>query len=433
MKISVFGLGYVGAVSSACFARDGFEVVGVDVHPEKVERVGAGKAPIIELGLGELLADAVRKGRLTTTTSARDAVAATQLSMISVGTPSRTDGAVDLAYVYKVCEEIGDAIAAKASPHVVVIRSTVAPGTTKRCTEILQQHAGGTPVHVAFNPEFLREGAAIRDFDAPPYTIIGTADPIAEKAVRELYAGVNAPVLVIPAEQAELIKASANAWHATKISFANEIGRLAKAHGVDGRAVMDLLVQDTKLNISPAYLKPGFAFGGSCLPKDVRALIAQGRDAGASLPLLESLLTSNDRHIDHAEALVLQQGKTRIGVLGLAFKAGTDDLRESPALELVRRLLDRGLAVRVLDDAVREATLIGSNRRFVEEHLPQLPSLLVGNESELLEHAELVVVTQGAARFRQWLDESAPHLPVVDLGGLYAATPPERNYDGIGW
>lgn len=432
MKISIFGLGYVGAVSAACFARDGFEVVGVDVHPDKVRRVGAGETPIIELGLGELLLAAVRAGRLTTTTSAQDAVAAAEVSIISVGTPSRPDGAVDLGYVFKVCEEIGDAIAAKKRAHVVVIRSTVAPGTTQRCTEILRRHAGDVPVHVAFNPEFLREGAAIRDFDAPPYTIAGTIDPVAEQAVRKLYAGVNAPFLVLPPEQAELIKASANAWHATKIAFANEIGRLAKAYEVDGRAVMDLLVQDTKLNISPAYLKPGFAFGGSCLPKDVRALIAQGRAGGVDLPLLQALLDSNTRHIDHAESMILVHKPRCIGVLGMAFKAGTDDLRESPALELVRRLLARQFPVRVLDDAVHEATLIGSNRRFVEEHLPLLPMLLVKSEDELRE-ADLVVVTQNTARFRTVLEALDPSVVVLDFAGLLANTPPERTYDGIAW
>ena len=433
MKVSVFGLGYVGAVSAACFARDGFDVIGVDVSREKVALVGSGKAPIIELGLGELLQNAVQSGRLTTTTSANDAVSGTELSLISVGTPSHPDGSINLSYVHKVCEEIGAAVAAKGEPHTVVIRSTVVPGTTKACTDILQEHAGAQTVHVAFNPEFLREGAAIRDYDAPPYTIIGTDDAQAEAKVRQLYASVEAPTLVVRPEEAELIKSTANAWHATKIAFANEIGRLAKTHDVDGRIVMDLITKDTKLNVSPAYMKPGFAYGGSCLPKDVRALMAVGKNAGAALPLLDSLGASNLRHIEHAADLVRQSGKKNIGILGLAFKAGTDDLRESPAVALVEMLRTDGREIRILDSAVHEASLMGTNRAYVESHLPDLPDLLVADGDALLAHAELLVVTYASSAFRSIVQDAPDDVMVLDLAGLMSSPPEGSPYAGIAW
>ena len=433
MNVSVFGLGYVGVVTSACLVRDGFAVTGVDVNADKVTMVSEGQAPIIELGLSELLKAGVASGRLTATTSAADAVGRTDVSLVCVGTPSADDGSLDLSYVYKVCEEIGRAVARHGQPHVVILRSTVRPGTTSRCRQILQDHSAGVPVHVAFNPEFLREGSAIRDFDGPPYTVIGTEDTDAEQAVRALYAGVDAPFLVMDPAEAELVKATANAWHATKIVFANEIGRLAKAYDVNGRHVMETLKKDTKLNISPSYLSPGFAYGGSCLPKDVRALIAVGASEDVQLPLLRSLAESNRAQIDLALRQVLALGKRRIGLLGVAFKPGTDDLRESPGVILTHELMEHGLEIRILDEAVHTATLMGSNKRFVEQAMPRLPDLLVDSADELLRHAEALVITHGSARLRAVVERSGPDVPVMDLAGLFDTPPKGTMYDGIAW
>lgn len=433
MKVSVFGLGYVGAVSVACLARDGIDVIGVDVNPDKVAMVGSGMAPIIELGLAELLQEAVQSGRLTTTESASDAVQKSDLSLISVGTPSEPHGSINLEYVYKVCEEIGEAIAAKGTSHTVVIRSTVVPGTTERCSRILREHAGDCEVRVAFNPEFLREGTAIRDYDAPPYTLIGTDDAEAEAIVRQVYAAVDAPVIVVRPPEAELIKSTSNAWHATKIAFSNEIGRLAKGHSVDGRVVMDLVTQDTKLNVSAAYMKPGFAYGGSCLPKDVRALLAVAQAAGIELPLLESLDRTNRSHIEHTAQLVRATGKKKVGLLGVAFKGGTDDLRESPAVALIDLLRADGCEVRVLDPAVHGASLMGTNRQYVEAHLPDLSELLVADAKKILAHAEILVITYASSTFRRVIESASEDVVVLDLAGLINASREGRSYVGIGW
>ncbi|MCX7887220.1 MAG: UDP-glucose/GDP-mannose dehydrogenase family protein [Verrucomicrobiae bacterium] len=413
MKISVFGLGYVGSVTAACLARDGHKVIGVDVNPEKVSRVARGEPPVIEPGLGELLAEGVRAGRISATISAVDAVQATEVSLVSVATPSRPDGAPDLAALDAVCAQIGKAVDAKGSRHIVVIRSTVQPGTTQRCEGLIRQFAGAIPVHVAFNPEFLREGSAVADFLAPPYTIIGTTDPLAEQAVRELYGTIPAPVIVTEPAVAELVKLAANAWHATKICFANEIGRLAAGAAVSGRKVMDILVQDTKLNTSAAYLRPGFAFGGSCLPKDVRSLLHFARHHNVEVPLLAAIHRSNQVPIERAVERVLAQGKPRVGMLGLAFKPGSDDLRESPAVELAERLIGKGCDVRILDPTVHGSKLVGANRAYVEQHLPHLSKLLVADAKELVRHAELLLLMHDTAEFRAVVRQSG--LSCIDL------------------
>lgn len=433
MKVSVFGLGYVGAVTMACLSRDGINVIGVDVNPDKVKLLAEGKAPIIELGLSELLESGVKNGRLTATTSAVDAVAQTDISLVSVGTPSKPSGELTLDVVYKVCEEIGAAIKQKGSPHTVVIRSTVLPGTTLRCKEILQEYAGDVPVSVAFNPEFLREGSAIRDYDAPAYTIIGTDDAPAEQAVREMYSAVHAPVVVLSTAASEMIKLTANAWHATKITFANEIGRVAKSLGVDGREVMNVIADDTKLNVSRAYMRPGFAYGGSCLPKDVRAFTFYGIVESLNLPLLNALSDSNIAQIEKAVQQVLDTKKRKVGLLGLAFKSGTDDLRESPAVELAERLMGKGCDLRILDRAVSDAKLIGTNLDYIKDRMPHLDSLMVTNAQELLDHADVIVVTHGAAEFRNIIDLIDPSTPIIDLAGIFKSAPEGKNYDGIAW
>lgn len=413
MKISVFGLGYVGAVTTGCLARDGHAVVGVDINPDKVARIARGESPIIEDGLPELLAAGVKAGRISATTSALDAVKTTDLSLISVATPSRADDSFDLTALFNVCRQIGEAVAAKGRAHVVVIRSTVFPGTTHECRELLRQGAGNVPVHVAFNPEFLREGVALRDYDAPAYTIVGTTDPVAEAALRQLYATIFAPLFVTEPALAELIKLASNAWHATKVSFANEIGRIAGQVGVDGREMMEIFARDTKLNASAAYLQPGFAFGGSCLPKDVRSLTSFARLRNVEVPLLASLARTNQLQIDLAVARVLATGKRRVGLLGLAFKPGTDDLRESSSVELAERLMGKGCEVRILDNVVRGSELIGANRAYIEKHIPNLAGLLVADGPELLRHAEVIVITHDTAEFRALAQQA--NAPVLSL------------------
>ncbi|MEO6603050.1 MAG: nucleotide sugar dehydrogenase, partial [Polyangiaceae bacterium] len=305
MKVSIFGLGYVGSVSAAALARCGHHVIGVDVAADKVEAFARGVPPVHEEGLAEALRLAHQQGRIEATTSLEEAVSGSELSLICVGTPTRADGTPELGYVTRVCENLGNAIAIKRSRHLVVLRSTVPGGTTALCRSLLQERAGVDLVEVAFNPEFLREGCALSDFFDPPYTILGVTDDISEAKLRELYREVSGEVIITSLEQAEMVKLAANAWHATKITFANEIGMLAKQLNVDGRGVMDLLVRDTKLNVSPAYLRPGFAFGGSCLPKDVRALSSIARRSIVAVPLLDSLLTSNQKQIESAAALIL--------------------------------------------------------------------------------------------------------------------------------
>jgi len=433
MKVSIFGLGYVGAVSTACLARDGRHVIGVDVNPEKVRMVSSGQAPIMELGLSELLAAGIQNGTITATTRAAEAIDNSEVSLITVGTPSKSDGELDLSAVFGVCEEIGRAVAAKGAEHTVIIRSTVPAGTMKACREILQAQAGDTPVHVACNPEFLREGSAIRDYDSPAFTIIGTDDAAAEQAVRDLYAGVDAPFLVLAPEQAELIKASANAWHATKITFANEIGRLSKGLGVDGRVVMNVLKQDSKLNVSKAYMSPGFAYGGSCLPKDVRGLLSQAATANVHLPLLQALEDSNTRHIDAAEKMVTATNRSPIGIVGLAFKPGTDDLRESPAVELVQRLLAQKVDLIIFDEDVYAATLTGTNKQFVETQLPQLKELLVSDPELFGREAGALVFTHASPRLRSMIRPRDNTTPMIDLAGLFSEPPQHSAYEGSGW
>jgi len=421
LKVSVFGLGYVGAVMAACLVRDGHEVVGVDVNPDKVELVATGCAPFIEPGLAELLAVAARSGQLSATVDWSAAAISTDVSLVCVGTPSSPQGEHDLSQVMTVCEQIAGSFAASDSDHVLVLRSTVPPGTLERCREVFRARGCDGRVHCAFNPEFLREGSAISDYDDPPYTIIGTDDPIAERAVRELYAGLAAPVVVVAPGVAELVKSVANAWHATKITFANEVDRLARAFSVDGAEVMDVIARDTKLNVSAAYMKPGYAYGGSCLPKDVRNLVHHGRRFGLSVPLLESLPASNHAQVDLAIRAVLEHRPRRVLICGLAFKDGTDDLRESPSVPLVRGLLGEGCEVRIFDPAVRKAHLMGTNLAYIREHVPEFETLLVDGDDGIGRWPDLAVVAFATQEFAELLARN-PETPVLDLSGQLGRT-----------
>lgn len=395
--ISIFGLGYVGSVTAACLVSQGHRVVGVDSNRSKVETLDAGRSPILEPQLDELIIQGKNAGLLTATTDVHRAIAETDTSFISVGTPSLRNGKLDLSAIERVCEEIGEALAAKNGFHSVVVRSTVLPGTTASIiTPILEQASGkvaGRDFGVCFNPEFLREGSAVADFLQPTMTVLGSDHPATLDAVRELYAWAPGKLFATTTANAEMVKYVCNAFHALKVAFANEIGTLCNALDVDPAKVTEIFVSDDKLNISKAYLKPGFAFGGSCLPKDLRALTYSAKEHDLRVPLLESIMPSNVEHIERAVDTILSTEKKKIGILGLSFKPGTDDLRESPMVHLVKRLLGEGCEVRIWDPNVALGQLIGSNRQFIQDAIPHIGSLLRADAGEVVAHADVIVAT----------------------------------------
>ena len=434
MKISIFGLGYVGAVTAACLTRDGHEVVGVDVNPDKVRMIQKGESPVVEPGIEKLLPDAIANKRLSATTDAAAAVEATDISLVCVGTPAKEKGSANLDHVFHVCEQIARGLGRKAKTHVVVVRSTVPPGTLEACEALMAKHVDRARFHLAFNPEFLREGSAIRDYDAPPFTIIGTTDPAAEKAVREIYGTIQAPVFVVQPRESELIKYLCNTWHAVKVSFANEVGRLGCQLGIDARRVMDVFLSDNKLNISPVYMRPGFAYGGSCLPKDVSALIHMAQEKGVQMPVVGALPQSNQAQIDSTVARILKMRARKIAVFGLAFKANTDDLRESPVVLLVKRLIGEGREIQIYDPAVNQAKLMGTNLSYIRENLPHFESLMKDDPADALKDAELLVVTQNHGDFRRIILAQRPAVKrVFDLAGLFSEPPEGIEYHGIAW
>lgn len=431
MRVTVFGLGYVGVVTSACLTDDGHHVVGVDVNTDKVKSLADGLPPVIEPGVDGLLRAAVDGGRLQATTEAAVALREADVALVCVGTPSDRNGAVDLEAVRKVVRSIAAALSESGRDIAVLLRSTVPPGTTDKLIDDL--HREGLDAPVAFVPEFLREGSAVGDFRNPPYTIIGTADVAAEEVARELFSNVKGPVHVVDPATAELLKYGANAWHATKIAFANEIGRLGRHFGVDARDVMEVLVQDTKLNISPAYLRPGFAYGGSCLPKDVSALQAVARESHLQLPLLQAVSASNDRHVDLAAELVLRDRPRRVAIYGLAFKPGTDDLRNSPAVRLAKRLLGEGVRLRIYDPWVNTAQLTGANLVYVREHLPHFEALLDDDIDVAVADADVVVLTHNTGEARRLVDGLPKGVGVIDVAGALGDRRTGDGYAGIGW
>jgi GDP-mannose 6-dehydrogenase len=436
-RVSIFGLGYVGSVSAACLADSGHTVVGVDVSPEKIEAIGEGRSPIVEEGLDELMARGVASGRIRTTTDVAEAIAATDVSLICVGTPSNPNGSLDLRAVEHVAEDIGSALASKGDDHVVVVRSTMLPGSTEeRVIPALERGAArrlGEGYTVCYNPEFLREGSSIRDFYNPPFTVIGGADEAAAAVVASLYSAANAPVAIVAIREAEMLKYVSNAFHGLKIAFANEIGLLCKAEGIDSHAVMDLFTRDDKLNISKAYLRPGFAFGGSCLPKDLRALVHHSQRRDLASPILKAIIRSNDAHVDAAFDMIRATGAKRIGLLGLSFKAGTDDLRESPLVTLVERLIGKGYDVRVLDPNVSFARLHGANRAYIEREVPHILSLMVDDVDALVEHADVLVVGHGTPEFAAVMGKRRNGQQIIDLVRLPAAEEALEGYEGIAW
>ena len=430
-RVGVFGLGYVGCVTAAGLARAGHDVIGVDVSGEKVDMVNAGHSPLVEPGLDELTDQVVRAGRLRATVSAADAVAASDMALICVGTPGRPNGSLDVAALENVSRAIGEALRERSDPFTVVVRSTMLPGTTDKTVVPALQAGGagrsGSAWRVAVNPEFMREGSSLRDFARPPFTLVGCDDAATASLVRGLYADVEAPFVHVSVRTAETLKYVSNAFHALKVCFANEIGDVSEALGADAQEVMRVLAMDRKLSISEAYLRPGFAFGGSCLPKDLRALLYAARTSDVLPPLLSSILPSNEAQLQRGVQAVLATGKRRVGVLGLAFKAGTDDLRESPMVSLVEALIGKGCDVRILDRSVAVARLVGANRRYIEEQIPHIASLMCGSVEALLDHAEVLVVGTADRDAELVLAGATSRHVVVDLtrGAARMALTPE--------
>jgi GDP-mannose 6-dehydrogenase len=437
-RISIFGLGYVGAVSMACLARDGHQVIGVDIDHRKLELIRARKSPILEEGIQELMRDVVDSGRVTVTDDAGRAVRESEVSFICVGTPSAANGSQDLTAILRLAEQIGSELRHKREFHTVVIRSTVLPGTLEdRIGPILEKESGkrsGVDFGLAFQPEFLREGSSIRDYDHPPYTIVGANCEAAVNAVREIFQHLDARFLVTTIRVAETLKMSCNAFHALKITFANEIGRVTQALGIDPHEVMRLVCADTRLNISPAYLKPGFAFGGSCLPKDLRALAQIAKQHDIEIPMLANVLASNRVHIEHAVERILKLGRPRVGMLGLSFKTGTDDLRESPLVIVAKRLIGEGCELRIFDPEVQLSRLLGANRSYIESHIPHLGSLLCDHINEMIDPSEVILVgLQQTALDAALQLRVRPEHYLLDLVNLPNRDLLRCRYEGICW
>lgn len=437
MRISVFGLGYVGSVTAACLSKTADEVVGVDVNPTKVDLMNSGKAPLIEMGLSELVQEAVASGRLRATPDSREAVMNTDLSLVCVGTPSKANGDLDISHIRHVCREIGEAIGEKEGRHTVVIRSTVLPGTLHgHVIPILEEASGkkaGRDFGVGNNPEFLREGTAVADFFNPPKTVIGAVDEQTADTIAALYLGIPGPVIRTSIAVGEMVKYSDNVWHALKVAFANEIGTICKAMAIDSHAVMDIFCQDTKLNISSYYMRPGFAFGGSCLPKDVRALNYRARVLDAETPVIGAIMRSNEVQVARGLDLVAAKKNRKIGVLGMSFKADTDDLRESPVLELIERLIGKGYDIRIFDRNVNLSNLMGANREYLLKAIPHVSQLLVGSIDEALAHGETIIIGNGDKEFLEVAGRLGPQHAVVDLVRIKDFASLEGRYDGFNW
>lgn len=437
MKISVFGLGYVGTVSAGCLASDGHEVIGVDPVRTKVDLINAGSTPIIEVDIAEIIANVVKSGLLRATENQDEAILQSDLSFVCVGTPSQTNGNLDLSYIRRVCELIGKALKNKPTRHTVVIRSTILPGTMHGVViPTLEENSGkraGQAFGICNNPEFLREGSAVKDFNFPPKTVIGEFDVESGDLLASLYARLDAPLIRTNLETAEMVKYVDNTWHALKIGFANEIGNLCKSLSVDSHAVMNIFCQDKKLNISPAYLSPGFAFGGSCLPKDLRALSYKARMHDLELPILNGILPSNEAQIDKGVRLITESGHKRVGILGFSFKAGTDDLRESPMIEVIERLIGKGYDLRIFDRNVKLASLVGANRDFILNHIPHISRLMVNGIDAVLHHAETVVIGNNDPEFRCIPERMREDQRVVDFVRISNRRSENGKYEGICW
>ena len=438
-SVSIFGLGYVGSVMAACLAHKGNRVIGVDVNPGKVAMLNSGRSPILERRMDELMAEGHQACRLHASTDAGAAIRESDISFVCVGTPSLRNGKLDLSHIESACEEIGKGIGRKDAHHLVVLRSTLLPGTTEAVAiPILEAASGkraGVDFAVCYNPEFMREGNAVADFFQPPHTILGSRETQDLVGLRELYAWVPARTFETSVPVAEMVKYVSNAYHALKVSFANEVGTICKQLGVDTESVMEIFTADTKLNISGAYLMPGFAFGGSCLPKDLRALGYRAKELDLRLPVIEAILLSNQEHVERAVEAVLQTGRRKVGMLGLSFKAGTDDLRESPQVQLIKRLLGEGCQIHIWDRDVSMGRLMGSNRQFIEEVIPHIGSLLAGSLEEVVKEAEVVIIGTTSIDKEALATVIRPEQFVIDLVNLRKPRRPEGLplYQGVCW
>src|SRR3990172_3897482 len=431
MKLSVFGLGYVGCVSAACFAKEGHEVVGVDINPSKVNFVNDGKSPIVETGVGKLIEEMVASGRLRAACDTIEAINESEVSLVCVGTPSKSNGSLDLTYVKRVCEEIGAALAHKLDRHIIVVRSTMLTGTIENVVvpalQLYSRKQVGSDFDVCINPEFLREGSSLKDFYAPPFTLIGADDTNVGALLRPLYANISAPLFVTGVKAAEMVKYACNCFHALKVSFANEIGNICKALDVDSHEVMEVFCRDTKLNLSPYYLKPGFAFGGSCLPKDLRAITYKAKELDIEIPLLSAILPSNRSQIDRAIEMVLATERKRVGILGFSFKAGTDDLRESPMVTLIEALIGKGFQLAIYDRDVSLARLTGANKEYIEHEIPHISQLMRDDLTQVVQHAEVLIIGNHSEEFREIDGRLLDNHIVIDLVRLFDG----RRTDGL--
>ena len=437
MDVSIFGLGYVGTVCLGCLAKDGHNVVGVDVVAAKVESMATGVAPIVEPKLPEMIAEAHRAGRISATTSAARAIHGTDISLVCVGTPSESNGSLNLAYVKRACQEIGEAQRHKSGRHVVVFRSTMLPGTTEDVLiPILESSSGkkaGAGFEVCYNPEFLREGSSVDDFYGPPKIVVGEATPGSGDRLMQLYEGIDAPRIRTSIRVAEMVKYCDNAYHALKATFANEVGYLCRGLGVDSHEVMAIFCQDRKLNISDAYLKPGFAFGGSCLPKDLRALTYQAKHLDVRTPVLNAIMHSNEVQTQVGIQRIIDKASKKVGFLGIAFKHDTDDLRESPVVTLVETLIGKGYQVKVYDRNISMSRLIGANKRFMEVHIPHLAALLVDDINDVAAASDVLVVGYKSPEFIEVLKTLRPDQTVIDLVRLEREVATPAKYEGICW
>ena len=438
MKISIFGLGYVGAVSLACLARDGHYVIGVDIDRAKLDLIRAGRTPVVEEGMVELMDRVVTSGRVAVTDDVRQAVADSELSLVCVGTPSAANGSQDQGAALRLARELGAALGEKAGTHLVAFRSTLVPGTVEETLKpIIEAASGkrdGQGFHLCFQPEFLREGSSIRDYDKPPLTVVGANHAYPIERLRELFGHLPCKFVETSVRAAEMMKYCCNNFHALKITFANETARLCEALGVNPFEVMDLVCQDTQLNISPAYLKPGFAFGGSCLPKDLRATAYLAKMHDVEIPMLAGIMQSNRQHIERAIAKVLESGCRKVGMIGLSFKTGTDDLRESPLVLLAEQLIGKGIQLAIWDPDVHLSRLLGANRRFIETSLPHIGELLKADLAEVIDAAELLVVgASGAAVVDALATHARPDQTVLDLIGLPKPGAIHARVEGLCW